>query len=394
MSEIIQSILDTDLYKLTMGQAILKLFPGAKAEYRFIDRDPGTCAVRGRFSKDFVDVLRGEINEMAALQLTPVEAHWLYSIPFLEPWYIQWLKQFRFDPDQVDVELDDDCNLQISIFGPWAETIYWEVPLLSMVSEIFAHWDDDPFEDSPTFRRAEKKILKLYNAGCKWAEFGTRRRRSRVEQDAIVERATTNVGSSCVGTSNVHLAMKHGAKVVGTMAHEWVMGVGALRGLRYANRYAMDAWNDVYRGQMGIALTDTYGTDDFFRRFDTLLSKAFDGVRQDSGDPMRFIFKTVEHYKAHGIDPAHKTIVFSDGLNVERCIELKAACEARGINCSFGIGTNMTNDDPDDEALNIVIKLHELDGIKVAKLSDVATKATGDPNAIKEAKYVFLGDDL
>lgn len=388
----ISSILDTDLYKLTMGQAVLKRFPGKHAHYRFINRDPTR-----RFNARFVERLRERIDEMGELELSTEEMLWLRQhVPFLELWYVDWLGQFRFDPIQVSIVQDEDGFLvDIAVHGPWETAIYWEVPLLALISETYFELEGhDSLDNSPTVENAEEKILRLSARNVKWAEFGTRRRISYVEHDAVVEAAARLGGGVFIGTSNVHLSMRHLVTPIGTMAHEWVMGVGALMGLRYANRYSMEEWNTVYRGELGIALTDTYGSAAFFGQFDKALAKLFDGVRQDSGDPRRFIHHVIEHYEALGIDPRHKTIIFSDSLDVDRCIELKDACDVAGINSAFGIGTNMTNDDTALNALNIVVKLWGLDGVPVAKLSDDSGKATGDPDAIAEAKWVFRGEPL
>ena len=199
-----------------------------------------------------------------------------------------------------------------------------------------------------------------------------------------------------VGTSNVYLAMKYGVKPIGTMAHEWIQGHCVLGGIRHANRYALDAWTRVYRGNLGIALTDTYGTNAFLEDFDTYLAKLFDGVRHDSGDPFRFVDKIVAHYKKLGINPRSKTIVFSDNLKPTTCIALLHYCEDNDICCSFGIGTNFTNDFPLSplKALNMVIKLVRLNGIPVVKLSDDLGKIIGDPDMVRVIRYLYLGTPL
>ena len=193
-----------------------------------------------------------------------------------------------------------------------------------------------------------------------------------------------------LGTSNVHLAHAHDVQPVGTMAHEWIMAHSTLAGLRHANRFALKAWRKVYRGQLAIALTDTYTSEVFFRDFDFYYARVYDGVRQDSGPPLEFADQVVAHYKKLRIDPATKTIIFSDGLNAETAVRLKNHCGAR-IRCAFGIGTNLTNDFERSEALNIVIKLVGIDGVPVVKLTDDPAKATGPPDAIRAAKRALFG---
>jgi nicotinate phosphoribosyltransferase len=391
---IIQSILDNDLYKFLMGQAIMKSgFAGVIARYCFMNRDPN----RG-FNRQFVERLKERIAQMAQLRLTPLEISWLaLNVPVLASWYIEWLSKFRFDPNDIEIEQDERTGALtgIDIVGRWETAIYWEVPLMALISETYFEMvGHRPSPDSITVVRAEDKINTLNLHNLDWLEYGTRRRRSFVEQEAVVANAFRSINASCKGTSNVYLSMQNGRTPRGTMAHEWVMGVGALMGLRYANRYAMEKWIEVYHGKQGIALPDTYGSTAFYRDFDTALAKTFDGLRQDSGDPVEFLWQAVSQYRERGISPRHKTIVFSDGLDVDKCIELQHACDDAGINASFGIGTNMTNDDPESPALNMVIKLWELDDIPVAKLSDTPGKACGTPSAIAEARYVFEGASL
>jgi nicotinate phosphoribosyltransferase len=172
------------------------------------------------------------------------------------------------------------------------------------------------------------------------------------------------------------------------MAHEFVQGNSIIGGLRHANRYALDAWVKVYRGNLGIALSDTYGIEPFFEDFDLLLSKLYDGIRQDSGDPLVFMERAIQHYVCLGIDPMSKTLVFSDSLTPEKAIKIAEACKGR-IKCSFGIGTNLTNDVTDSPPLNIVIKMMSLNTFPTVKLSEDPSKATGTPDAIANALWVF-----
>jgi len=176
-------------------------------------------------------------------------------------------------------------------------------------------------------------------------------------------------------------------KPIGTMAHEWIMGVSALEGLRHANRFALHKWKDVYKADLGIALTDTFGSDAFWEDFDLELAKVYDGVRHDSGDPLIFGEMAIKHYESLGIDPKSKTIVFSDGLNVDKALEIQKFFEGR-IKTSYGIGTHFTNDF-ETPALSMVIKLRSIDGIPVVKLSDESGKETGDERALEIANWTF-----
>ncbi|MHA2428629.1 MAG: nicotinate phosphoribosyltransferase [Candidatus Hermodarchaeia archaeon] len=385
---ITESILDTDLYKLTMQQAALFLYPDAVAEYRFINR-----RLTDDFGPGFAGILREHVDRtLGNLALDDDELSWLEQFKFLNPAYLQYLKNFRFDPSQVTISEDSPDHLAISIKGKWHETILWEVPLMALISEL--HFRNDKRYPKNLAeeqgKKAYEKGQRLADAGVLFAEFGTRRRR-----DSFIHSIVTGELSKAktfVGTSNLEIAHKDGFKPIGTMAHEWIQAHSVLCGLRHANRCALDAWMQVYQSDLGIALTDTYGTDAFFKDFDAVHCRTWDGVRHDSGDPFYFASRVVAHYKEMGIDPLSKTIVFSDGLDVDKAIEINEYCKGK-IKCSFGIGTHFTNDF-DTPALNMVIKLVELNGIPVVKLSDVKTKQVGDEDALRVANWTFFGTPL
>lgn len=382
---IVRSMLDSDLYKFTMGKAVLAYRQNVPACYVFLNRRP-----EGKFNERFFAAFQRELEDIKRLALTSEEAEWLYkSHPFLGHQYVEWLMNYRFDPSEIDADIVDG-ELYLQIDGPWERTIYWEVPLMSIISELFFEHCDTGWTSNGYEQRTKEKAEAL--TGIPYADFGTRRRRSFDTQDLVV-RTFAQHGSNFVGTSNVHLAHKHNVKAIGTMAHEWIMGISALEGLRHANRHALKIWSKVFNGDLGIALTDTFGTKLFWEDFDPYLSRLFDGVRHDSGDPMQFAESAIKHYKDNGIDPNTKTIVFSDGLNTERAIQLWKELEGK-IRRSFGIGTHFTNDIPESKALNMVIKLWSCDNIPVVKLSDVKTKQIGNFDALRVANWTFSGKSL
>jgi len=380
----ITSILDNDLYKFTMMNAVLKKAPDARVSYKFYNRG------KHIFNEDFHSEIDSAILSMEDLEITDEELDFLRkSCPFFDEPFLAYLKNFRFDPFNISIRGKEDLTLTVN--GNWAETILWEVPLMAMISELYyKHVDTDwSYHDSATIKE-KCNLLR----DCKYAEFGTRRRRGYDVHDSVIaELKTWSYNNDLVGTSNVHFAMKYGLKPIGTMAHEWVMGMSVLEGLRHANRFAMQAWNDVYRGRLGIALADTYGSDAFFDDFDGTLARTFDGVRHDSGDPIAFMEKTIDFYHKMGIDPSSKTIVFSDGLDPKKAKLLQLHCDVAKINCSFGIGTNFTNDFKDSPAMNMVIKLDSMNGVPVVKLSDEPGKVTGNPKAVDVAKWTFGVED-
>jgi len=279
--------------------------------------------------------------------------------------------------------------------GPWYRTILWEVPLMALISELWYQLrgvgvseDDEALIE----QRTREKIELYRQHGLKIAEFGTRRRFSFAVHDRVVKALRHYGGEAFSGTSNVLLAMRHGVKPIGTHAHEWFMFHGARFGFKMANSLALEHWVDVYRGDLGIALTDTFTTRAFFESFDKKFAKLFDGVRHDSGDPIEFADATIAHYQRLGINPLSKTIIFSDALTPEKVERIRAFCQGR-IGMAFGIGTNFTND-IGVAPMNMVIKMVEArpEGqgwLPVVKLSDVPTKNTGDPEMIALAKKVL-----
>lgn len=393
----ITSILDNDLYKFTMQLAVLELFPKAEAEYRFTNRGPQ------RFSTEFVEELERIIEEeITRLALTEEEYRWLSEhCPYLKSMYLEYLKNFRFRPEQVKVCLTEEKGLDIRIKGPWHSTILWEIVLMSAVSELYFTTIEKEWKGKSKNGSTSESVLaaygeKIFEIGkaleennCLFSEFGTRRRRSFELHDYVMK--TLVQIKTLTGTSNVYFAKKYGLKAIGTVGHEWTMGTSALVGLRYANRFAFENWINVYNGDLGIALTDTFGSDAFFKDMDLKLSKIYDGFRHDSGDPYAFVDRVIEHYRKMSIDPMKKLIVFSDALDAEAAIRLKKYCEGK-INCSFGIGTSLTNNSEffrKSPPLNMVIKLHSINDIPVVKLSDSPEKETGEKDAIRVANYIF-----
>ena len=389
----INSILDNDLYKFTMQAAVLELFPTATVEYEFINRG------KQRFNQLFLSVLRGKISEMDGLYLRPAEKEWFKkTCPYFKTWYFDYLENYRFNPDEVDLSLTIDNNLQLKVKGSWHRAILWEVPLLALISETYFEIVDTAWQNKVTLNEYEKlfcwKMGQLEATNCHTSDFGTRRRRALAYQEIIV-RAGLKFPKNFSGTSNVYLAMKYGFKPRGTMAHEWIMGNSVLEGLRNANYYALQNWVKVYNADLGIALTDTYGLQAFLGNFNLRLAKLYDGVRHDSGDPFKFVDLIVAHYKGLGIDPMSKVALFSDALDVAKAMAIKLYCEGK-IQASFGIGTNFTNDFTcvNSPALNMVIKMFSLNDIPVVKLGEDPRKACGDKDAIRVAKWTFYNEPL
>lgn len=351
-----------------MQQAVLGMYPDANVSYRFTNRG------KQKFSKKFLDALVSEINAMSSLSLTKNEESFLHTLPYMKDWYIEYLRSYRFDPNELDVKLNDG-NLEIIITGKWYRTILWEVPLMALISELYFIIDDTKWTSDGQEKKLNDKISKLMANNCLYFDFGTRRRRNFATQDMIVGKMKSHYWFG--GTSNPYLAMKYNTKVSGTMAHEWVQGISALESMNHPNRFMMKKWTDFYGPYLNVALTDTYGIKSFLKDFDFNLASIFKSLRHDSGCPFKFTDIFVEYYKKLGIDPKTKTLVFSDGLNVDSAVKISKYCIEKGINCSFGIGTFFTNDF-DTPALNMVIKLTSVNSEPVVKLSEDIGKASGN----------------
>ncbi len=389
----IQSFLDNDLYKFTMQQAVHSLYPRAEARYEFINRG------KTPFPENFAEELLKKIDHMATLRIQPDELNYLQeTCYFLTPVYLDFLTHFRFDPKNVAIE-QNNGNIKLKICGPWYKTILWEVPLLSLISELYYSMTGvKTLSRKEAKSRNVKKSEELKNAGVIFAEFGTRRRFSSRNQAQVLEDILSVEDNTMIGTSNVYLSRKFGIKPIGTLAHEWFMFHAAEHGYKRANMAAIDAWSSVFRGHLGIALTDTYTTDLFLKSFDSVEARLFDGVRQDSGDPFVFIDKMIAHYQKLRINPMTKTIVFSDELDTTSAISIKEYCRDK-INTSFGIGTNLTND-IGVQPLNIVIKLSQCRShrdtvwIPMVKLSDAEGKHTGDADELELCQRIVSRSSL
>lgn len=381
------SILDNDFYKFTMQQGVIKLFPDAKARYEFINRG------KHKFPEGFEDALRTAVNDMAGLKLSITEKNFLQvTCPYLDHVYLDFLEGYRYNPQEVTITQTGE-DLHVSVEGFWYRTILWEVPLMSLICELYYNLKHSVrIPDDEVINCTKEKIESYHTLGITVAEFGTRRRYSYDVHKLVVQALKKYGPETFIGTSNVHLAMINKTKPIGTHAHEWFMFHAARYGFKMANALGLEHWVAVFRGDLGIALSDTYTSEVFFSQFDRMYSKLFDGVRHDSGDPLRFADNVIAHYQKLGIDAKTKTIIFSDGLNYEKVARIVAYCKGK-IGISFGIGTNFTND-AGPEPMNIVIKMTETctqgnEWVEVVKLSDEPLKHTGDQNMISLAKTIL-----
>lgn len=377
---IINSLLDTDLYKFTMMQVVLHQFPGAQVEYRFKCRNPGIDLA------PFVDEIRDEILHLCSLRFRERELDYMRSLRFIKSDFVDFLGIFQMNAKYISVTPSQERagEIDILIKGPWLHTIMFEIPVLSIVNEIYFR----NTQKAPNYvegrRRLDEKIELIRSRpeldDIRIADYGSRRRFSRLWHEEVILACRDKLGPNFAGTSNVFYAMKHNVLPLGTMAHEYLQAGQALGPrLRDSQVFGFESWAREYRGDLGIALSDVYGLEPFLRDFDLYFCKLFDGARHDSGDPFTWGERMIRHYEQNRVDPRTKTLVFSDSLTFPLAIELFERFHER-IKVAFGVGTNLTND-LGYTPLQIVIKMVRCNGQPVAKLSDTPSKNMCDDEA-------------
>ena len=387
LPQIINSLLETDLYKFSMGQAIYHQFSDYKTTWTFKCRNKDV-----KFTKAMVEEIIAQLKAYCELRFTEDELEYLDNIQWLKGSYVDFLRLWHPRFEDFEITRKGKGGLSIETKGTWLNTSMYEIPVLAIVNEVYFKMNynyDELIEDFKL--RLDKKVEDLISGYFEignFSEFGLRRRLSAEAQEYVVKKMCENndkfKGSHCVGTSNVYLAKKFGVIPIGTMAHEWIMCVGQgnhKHNPAYSNWYALDSWVKEYGVLNGTALTDTITTDCFLKDFQLTYATLFSGVRHDSGDPKVWGDKMIEHYKSLGIDPMTKTLLFSDSLNFERAHDLYEYFKGRA-KVAFGIGTYLSND-TFVAPLNIVMKTTFCNGMDVAKISDTPGKGM-----CKNPKYV------
>lgn len=379
LHQIITSLLETDMYKFSMGQAIYHQFSDYKTTWSFKCRNKDV-----QFTSEMVEEIRAQIQAYCKLRFTEDELQYLDNIKWIKGSYVDFLRLWSPRYEDFTITTDGECGISIEVAGTWLNTSMYEIPTLAIVNEVYFRMQYDYEELLDSFKeRLDVKFENLksghWYAGT-FSEFGLRRRLSAEAQSLVVEKFshlndTKHSPSRFIGTSNVYLAKKFGLTPVGTMAHEWIMCTGQgnhKHNPAYSNWYALDAWIKEYGVLNGIALTDTITTDCFLRDFQLTYATLFSGVRHDSGDPYEWGEKMINQYRKLGIDPKTKTLLFSDSLDFERADALWHHFH-NDINVAFGIGTYLSNDTK-VSPLNIVMKVTKCNGMDVAKISDTDGK--------------------
>ncbi len=392
---IVQSLLDTDLYKFTMLQVVLHQFPQTHSVYQFRCRNNEDIAYP---LAEIKEELEHELDVLCTIKFTPAELAYLRSLRFIKSDFVDYLELFQLKRRFIKVTIDEHERLDIHVEGPMIQAMFFEIFVLAIVNELYFRRLETPAVLVEGERRLQAKaeLLRRYDAAQKADEpaflvsdFGTRRRYSYAWQKHVVQTLHQAAPNIVRGTSNVYLAMQMGITPIGTMAHEFMQAFQALNvRLRDFQKASLEAWVHEYRGDLGIALTDVVGMDAFLRDFDLYFAKLFDGLRHDSGDPYQWGDKAYAHYQKLRIDSRTKMLTFSDGLDLQRSWDLHQYFKNR-FKTSFGIGTNFTND-MGHTALQIVLKLVQCNGQSVAKISDTPGKTmTNNDTFLAYLRQVF-----
>ena len=372
---VVRSLLETDLYKFTMWQALLHGHPAAHAEYAFLCRNQTAYPL----AELKADVER-ELDRLCSLSFTLEEINYLRALRFIKSDFADFLTVFRFQRRFVNIEADGE-TLSIRATGPQVHVMGFEIYVLYIVNELYFRRFDQERALAEGRKRLAEKIGQLREFAREPArlhpfeffDFGVRRRFSGAWHEEVVATLAREVPALFKGTSNVYLAMKYKLVPIGTMAHEYLQSFQSFGvRLRDFQKAALEEWVQEYRGDLGTALTDVVGMDAFLNDFDLYFAKLFDGLRHDSGDPVVWGEKALAHYAKLRIDAHTRRLVFSDGLNLPTAFSLYRHFADRTMT-GFGIGTNLSND-MGIEPLNIVMKLMSCNGQPVAKLSDAAGK--------------------
>jgi len=364
-----------DWYKYTMGNAILRKFPDVWVKWKFKCRNPGII-----WTKEMVQEINEQLDHLCTLSPDEQEVAFVRGIKYISKGYADFLMMLRLPRHLIRVRLDG-TDLEISCEGPWFITTYFEIPTLAIVNEVYFQFTVPEEKKAEILKGADERLTEKieqakFHPGFTFTDFGTRRRFSKAWQEHVIQRLKAELPGTFNGTSNPYFAMKYDLTPIGTVAHEWYMVGQGIEGVTLANsqKYMLQAWSDVYRGDLGTALTDTLGNDKFIEDFDKYFALLYSGLRHDSGDPYDWGELMIDHYLDLGIDPKTKTLVFSDGLTILKAIDLWKHFKDRVRVSTSGIGTSLTNDIPECVPLNIVMKIIMVNGNPVAKVSNNPSK--------------------
>ena len=401
---IVRSLIDTDFYKLLMCQSVFRNHPNTQVTFSLINR---TKTIR---LAELIDEgeLREQLDHIRSLRLTRGESTWLRGNTFygkrqmFRPDFMEWFENLQLPPYHLEKK---DGQYELTFEGSWPEVMLWELPALATIMELRSRAvlrDMGRFELQVLYARAMTKLWEKVEQlrpieGLKLADFGTRRRHSYLWQDWCVQAMMEGLGNSFTGTSNCRIAMMREIEAIGTNAHELPMVYAALADtdaqLLQSPYDVLSDWQEEHDGNLRIILPDTFGTKGFLDRAPDWLA-GWTGMRIDSGDPATGAENAINWWKSRGEDPTKKLVIFSDGLDVDKILELHSQFAGR-VRVSFGWGTMMTNDFKGLSAgdalapFSLVCKAVAANGRPTVKLSDNPNKAMGPLDEIARYKRVF-----
>lgn len=393
MKQIINHFTDNDLYTFSCQYYIMQQYPRAEVEYTFIDRNNTV------YPEGFDKLLQQQVDYMRNVIITDEEIEFMTTrCVWLPVWYFIFLRGYRFNPGEVEISQDEEGHLSIRIVGKWFSTIMWEMPLLSCISEIIhiLNGDDEKYDIETERQKVVEKSEKIFSSGLVLGDMGTRRRFSYEHQKMVLETMAEVYRSKqwegiFTGTSNVYLAMLLDLKPLGTLSHQIISFEENVSGVFECNYSVMKKFSDVYDGNNGIYLYDCFGDELFFKNLSKRMAMMYSGLRIDSGIEEEQTEKIIEKYISLGIDPTTKQVVYSNGLDIDRCIEIHRYCNGR-VQDSYGVGTNLMCDIDDVRPSNIVIKLTKCritearEWHNCIKLSCDKGKMLGNP---KKCRYIL-----
>ena len=393
MKQIINHFTDNDLYTFSCQYYIMQQYPRAEVEYTFIDRNNTV------YPEGFDKLLQQQVDYMRNVIITDEEIEFMTTrCVWLPVWYFIFLRGYRFNPGEVEISQDEEGHLSIRIVGKWFSTIMWEMPLLSCISEIIhiLNGDDEKYDIETERQKVVEKSEKIFSSGLVLGDMGTRRRFSYEHQKMVLETMAEVYRSKqwegiFTGTSNVYLAMLLDLKPLGTLSHQIISFEENVSGVFECNYSVMKKFSDVYDGNNGIYLYDCFGDELFFKNLSKRMAMMYSGLRVDSGVEEEQTEKIIEKYISLGIDPTTKQVVYSNGLDIDRCIEVHRYCNGR-VQDSYGVGTNLMCDIDDVRPSNIVIKLTKCritearEWHNCIKLSCDKGKILGNP---KKCRYIL-----
>ncbi len=407
---IVRTLLDTDFYKLLMLQMIWKLKPDTRVAFGLYNRSTSVKLAEQVDKQE----LKAQLDYTRSLRFQRNELVWLAGNSFygkgqiFEPGFIDYLADFQLPPYDL---AERDGQLELRFDGLWAQTTMWEVPALAIINEMRAREAMramSRFELDIFYARAKAKLwdkierlrVLAEEGPLRLGDFGTRRRHGFLWQRWCVAALQKGLGPSFTGTSNVKHALDLGCEAIGTNAHELPMVFAAQanddEALRQAPFGVLQAWAQLYAGNLLVLLPDTFGTTNFLAAAPDWAAD-WTGARPDSKPPIEAAEELIRWWRSRGRDPREKLVVLSDAMTIDSIEDSVRALRDK-VQVSIGWGTALTNDfvgclprayPIDLKPVSLVCKVFEVDGRPAVKLSDNPAKFLGPDGEVARYTRVF-----